>query len=124
MKHLPILFAVGYSIAFTVAGQTPAAKPDGAKPKVEAKEPAPKIETAKIWRLLATLQSMQAQLRESPMGKQVAEAQAAFDAEQQKIAGQCSAKGYVLGTADAKADNAGDLACVLPPPPPADAKGK
>jgi hypothetical protein len=111
--------------AFSALAQTQAAKPEPVTPKVEAPTVAPKLDsTAKLWRLLATSQSLQDQLSQSEIGKKKAEVDAQLQAEQQRLAGICSAsKGWMLGTqADAKAENAGDVVCVKAPEAPKEVK--
>lgn len=110
--------------AFTALGQTQVtAKPEPSK--VEISAPAPKLDsTAKLWRLLATSQSLQDQLSQSEIGKKKSEVDQQLQAEQQRLAGICSAsKGWMLGTqADAKAENAGDVVCVRAPEAPKETK--
>ena len=92
--------------AFTALAQNQAAKPEPASAKIEVPTVAPKLDsTAKLWRLLATSQSLQDQLAQSEIGKKKAEVDVQLQAEQQRLAGICSAsKGWILGTqADAKA---------------------
>jgi hypothetical protein len=107
--------------AFSALAQTQAAKPESAAAKAEDPTAAPKLDsTAKLWRLLATSQSLQDQLNASDLGKKKAEVDGQLQAEQSRLAGICSAsKGWMLGTqADTKADNAGDVVCVRVPEPP------
>jgi hypothetical protein len=115
------LIALAAFAAFTAMGQTQTAKPETPAPKIEVPTVAPKLDsTAKLWRLLATSQSLQDQLSQSEIGKKKADVDQQLQAEQQRLSGICSAsRGWMLGTqADAKAENAGDVVCVRVPDPP------
>lgn len=105
--------------AFNAFGQTQAAKPASPPAKVETPAAAPKLDsTAKLWRLAAKAEGLQAQIDKSDLGKQLAETNAAIQAEQQRLSGLCSAvNGWQLGVQqDAKADNVGDVVCTKIPP--------
>ena len=110
------LIILAAAVAFTASGQTAAAKPEPS-PKIEAPAVAPKLDTAKLWRLLATAQQLQKQMEDSEIGKQLADVRAQLQAEQAEAGGQSAGeKGFVLGNADAKSIDAGDIACVTAPP--------
>jgi hypothetical protein len=110
--------------AFSALAQTQVAKPEPAAAKVEVAMPAPKLDsTAKLWRLAAKAESIQAQMDKSELGKSLAETNAQLQAEQSRLAAQCGT-GWMLGVEqDQKAANANDLICQkVPDPPKTDSK--
>lgn len=78
---------------------------------------APAINTAKLWRLLATAQGARFAASQTREAKQAEAADEEVRKEQAILADKCGA-GFVLGyQQDPKAENAGDIICVKAPEP-------
>ncbi len=76
---------------------------------------APRIETSKLWRLVAKTQALRVQANETPQAKEAAASEAELQAEQQKLSAICGAA-FTLGyQEDKSAPNSGDLICVPKP---------
>jgi len=92
------------------------------KPAPKAADPAPQIATAKFWRLVAAAQQARNQANQTPQAKAADAADLEVQREQEALSQKCGAN-HILGyQQDAKAENAGDIICVLKPPPAAEAK--
>ncbi len=117
--RLIVLAALAASLVYG-QDKSVTAKPE---PSKAGAAPAPKLETAKLWRLLSRAQTLRVQLNQSPQGKEADAADAEVQKAQQELNAQCSAVGMVLGfEQDAASPNFQDLKCVAAPPPQAPPK--
>jgi hypothetical protein len=110
-----MLGAVAIALAQTAPVPPPAIEASHVKPT------APKLNTARLWRLASTAQTLRMQANQTPQAKAADVADANVQAQQAVLQAQCTAVGMVLGLdSDPKSPTADDVICKpAPPPPPA-----